>query len=66
MSDHFKGMVVTFERDIGEEAMEAMTNALRQFRHVLDVTPSVADANDHMNRMQIRFEIQKKLWEALK
>jgi len=64
MTDRIKGFVVTLEQDVREDDVAAITDAIGMIRGVLSVDPSVVDHEDHMNRVRIRAEIQKRLWEA--
>ena len=66
MSQHFKGLVITFSEDLREENVKELTNALTQFRHVLSVQPIEMDFQDLMNRDRVRYELESKLWDALK
>jgi len=61
MTDRIKGFVVTLEQDMREDDVEAITNAIRMVRGVLDVARSVVDHDDHMNRVRIHAAIQKRL-----
>lgn len=66
MTDRYKGVVVTFARDIRDDDAEATLAAIRQIKGVIDVTPSVANLDDHMNRSRVAFEISDKIWALLK
>lgn len=66
MTDHIKGLIITFERDIREDDVDPIIEAIQMVRGVADVSRSVADSRDHMNRERIRREMREKLWEVLK
>lgn len=66
MTDRFKGVVVTFDRDIRSDDAEAIIHAIEMIKNVADVQPSVWDSTDLMNRMRIRREIEAKLWKVLR
>jgi hypothetical protein len=66
MTDRLKGLIVTFDCDVREDDAQAVIAAIKQLRGVIDVTGSVADFGDHMNRERIRQELRQKLWDALK
>jgi len=66
MTDRAKGLVVTLEHDMRVDDAVATLNAIRQIRGVTDVQFVASDiVNDHINRMQIRRELEKKLWAVL-
>lgn len=66
VTDRYKGVVVTLSRDIREDDAEATIAAIRQIKGVIDVTPSVANVEDHMNRSRVAYEISDKIWALLK
>ncbi len=63
MTDRLKGVYVTFDRDIRDDDAEYIINAIRMIKHVADVSAVKNDHNDHMNRMRIKSEIKKSLFE---
>lgn len=65
MSDSIKGLVITFEEDIGEGQAKMIMDAIRQIRGVIDVSPSVVDIHDHINRMRIETEIKMRMHNAI-
>lgn len=65
MTDRIKGLVVTLERDIREDDVEPIIDAIGQLRGVLSVVPDVVDVQDHMARERIRTELRAKLYAAL-
>lgn len=62
MTDRFKGLVVTFDRDIREDDAEGIINAIKHIRGVISVEPSVSDVNDHMNRVRMLNEMRTKVY----
>lgn len=66
MTDRYKGVVVTLSQDIRDDDAEATIAAIRQIKGVIDVTPSVANVEDHMNRSRVAYEISDKIWALLK
>jgi len=66
MTDRVKGFVVTLSEDMREDDAQAIADAIRMVRGVLDVSPSIVDHEDHMNRERIRRELQEKLWDILR
>lgn len=65
MSDRVKGFVVTLERDIRDDDAEGIRNAICMIREVCSVQPIVVNPGDHIERMRIRAELEKKLYQAL-
>lgn len=65
MTDRYKGAVVVFERDIREDDAEQLLKALGMIKGVASVSPSIAEAEDYMNRQRVHNEIQKSLYNAL-
>lgn len=66
MTDRLKGLIVTLEADIREDDAQEIINAILLLRGVLNVTTSVRDHNDIMNRERVRAEYRERLWNALK
>lgn len=66
VTDRLKGVVVTFDRDIRVDDAEHIINAIQMIKGVVDVSPSVSDHNDHMNRIRIQSELEKRICDALK
>ena len=56
MTDRVKGCWVAFEKDIRDDDVESLLNAIRHIRHVAAVSTDdcIADHDDWMNREQIR------------
>jgi len=66
MTDRYKGCVVTLDQEYRSDDAEEIIAAIKMVKGVLNVTPSVADFNDHMNRDRVRAELSQKLWDVLK
>lgn len=66
MTDRLKGCFVAFERDIREDDAEAIINAIKMIKGVEDVKVNIADADDWMNRQQIRRELRKKTFDLFR
>lgn len=65
MTDRFKGVVVTFEKDIREDEAENLINAILMLKGVTDVSSSVVNVDDHLARERVRAELGKALLEVL-
>jgi hypothetical protein len=66
VSDDYKGLVVVFEKDFGEERTNAIINAILQIKGVDCIQPQQSDFNHVMAVEQAKSELRKKLWEVLK
>lgn len=66
MSDKFKGCTVTFDRDIHEEDIKHIVDAIKQLRCVVSVEPTLTTAEDHMNRDRISWEYKNKFIDFIK
>lgn len=66
MTDRLKGCWVAFEVDIKEDDAENLLNVIKSIKGVPDVTPSVSDSDDWMNRARIKDELIRKLYNLLK
>lgn len=65
MTTSFKGAWVAFEKEIREDDAEALISAIKHLRNVIAVEPSVDGSDDWINRERIRYELRKKIWDAL-
>lgn len=61
MTQRIKGFVVTLERDIREDDVQPILDAIRMVRHVASVEPVETTLEDHMARQRVRFELAEKL-----
>jgi hypothetical protein len=64
MTHMLKGLVVAFDEDLRAEDAEAILNAIKQIRHVADVTPVGVKAEDWINRSQVRTELWEKIFKV--
>ncbi len=65
MTDRVKGLMVALKKDVRIDDVEELMKAIRQFRGVVAVKPSIANHEDWINRMQIQTELRGKLYDAL-
>ena len=65
MTDRFKGLIVTFEKDIREDDAEAIIKAIQQLRAVADVRGSVSNPDDLMNQQRAKYELKEKMYGVL-
>jgi len=68
MSSSIKGLVVTFDRDISEEAVKSWISAINLMRCVADVRPVVANENlgDEIVERRVRRDMEQRLLEAVR
>lgn len=65
MTDRLKGCTVTFDRDIREDDVEPLLDAIRMMRGVLSVTGKVTDLSDYMARERATWELRDKILDVL-
>lgn len=65
MSDRVKGLIVTLDKDYHEDDIDAIANAILQLKGVIDVTYSITNSDDFINRIKITNEIKNKLYECI-
>ncbi len=65
MTDRVMGLVVTLDVDMRSDDAKAVIDAIMTMRHVIGVSPVVADHNDWINRERIRRELGLKLMNVL-
>jgi hypothetical protein len=66
MTDRIKGFTVTLDRDIRDDDFEAIANAVRMIKGVIDVHPSIDSPDDHINKQRVRWEIRDKFMALIK
>jgi hypothetical protein len=66
MSDRIKGFTVTLDKDYKDEDAEIIATAIGMIKGVMQVTSSVVDPGDYMNRGRIQMELRQKLYDVLK
>lgn len=65
MTDRINGLYVILEKDIREDDVEDLVNAIRLLRGVLKVETHVADFDEAIARARVRSELTGKLWDVL-
>jgi hypothetical protein len=65
MSDRIKGVVVAFEHDLKDEDAAELIKAISMIRGIANVSPSVVNHDDYMNRAQIKWELRSQLMQIL-
>lgn len=65
MGNQIKGAIISFDKDYHEADAENIARAIRMIKGVADVTFSVADTDDWMNRSRIKREIHQDLYDVV-
>lgn len=66
MSDRFKGLTVTFKKEVSEYKVEKIIALIQLIEEVESVNPVIVEpAHDYINRQRIRVEYFKKFEEIL-
>jgi len=66
MTDKIKGLVVTFEKDIRDDDVVELVNAISLLKGVVSVKKSIGNVDDQMNRERVEHNLKIKLFEVLK
>ncbi len=66
MTDRVKGFVVTLDKDMRVDDVEAIKQAIEMIKGVANVDSAISNFDDVMNRAVVRQELISKLWEVLK
>jgi len=66
MGDKYKGLLVTFENDLNEEAMEMVKQSILMTKGVLDVSEIKSNFDDYINRKRVKHEMLEKIYELFK
>ena len=66
MTDRIKGLTVTLEPNMREDDAQAIIDAVRMVKGVIDVETHVADSDYHMARAAARVGMEKDLFELIK
>lgn len=64
MTDHINALIVTLERDVRDDDLQSLSDAIQHFRGVLSVKSNIADLRDHIAIERAKHEIKSKLWKA--
>lgn len=65
MTTRIKGLTVVLTKDIRDDDIEPLKEAIKQFYHVLKVENIEANFDDYINRSVIKRELVEKLYKAL-
>lgn len=65
MTDRIHSLTLTLAHDISEDDIEALVNACRQLRRVIDVTPNVSSDEVHVAETRARYRLTSELLELV-
>jgi hypothetical protein len=66
MTDRIQGFIVVLDSEYRTDDAEAILEAIRMIKGVLDVQPAPAlRPNDYITRKQVEHELRTKLYKAL-
>jgi hypothetical protein len=65
MTDRYNAFVVVLEQDIREDDAQAIINAIKMVKGVLDVTPHTASFEDAIATTRVRQELIEKVYKTL-
>lgn len=65
MTDRYHSLTVVLEEDVRSDDAEAIIEAIKMIRGVLDVTPHIADTASWMAQTRVRRELGEKLMSIL-
>lgn len=63
MTDRIKGFTVTLEKDIREDDVEVITQAISMIKGVANVEPSISTIEDQFARQRVKSELREKFWK---
>jgi hypothetical protein len=63
MTDRIKGLWVALDKEIRDDDVEVLVNAIKMLKHVENVTSRKVQPDDWMMRNKIRGEIREKVIE---
>lgn len=66
MTDRIKGLTVTLDRDYRDDDVEAIVDAIKMIKGVIDVELHVTEIEDHMARARVRYDVQDAILGVLK
>jgi hypothetical protein len=66
MTDRINALTVVLDKDIRDDDIKSLVDAIYMLKHVLSVDLNVSDLDDHIARDRARMELEKKLWKALR
>lgn len=65
MTDRVKALTVTLEKDIRDDDIETLVNAIKMLKGILDVENLIVTHEDHFAYLRAKRELGTKLWDVL-
>jgi len=65
MTTRYKGVYVTFDRDIRDDDIEPTLTAVRMIKGVCDVTMEEVNFDDYSARVLVKSELELNVYKAL-
>ena len=65
MTDRFHALTVVLDRDVRDDDLDALTDAIRMLRGVMDVRRHIADIATHGAEVRVRAEYRRRIYAAL-
>lgn len=65
MSDRIKGYIVILDKDYRDDDAEIIENAIKMIKGVKEITPSIVNSDDTINRIKIANEIKEKMYKLI-
>lgn len=65
MTDRFHSLTVVLERDIRDDDAQSLMDAIKHFRHVVDVSGNVANTESHMAELRARNSLGEKILDIV-
>ena len=66
MSDRTQCLTVVLDDTYRTDDIEQVVNAIKMIKGVADVGVNVKDSADYLAYTSVRYELEQKLWDALK
>lgn len=66
MTDRVKGFIITLTEYIRIDDVQRIKDAVQMIKGVFDVTESICESDDHMNRMRVKSELQHHFYDFMK
>jgi hypothetical protein len=61
MTDRINSFVVVLDRDLRDDDVNEIVNAIKMIKHVIDVKPHVADLDAIVAQSRVRVQVTQKL-----
>lgn len=63
MTDRVQALTVVLDRDIRDDDVQPIIDAIHQLRHVISVVTNVVDTDDFIARQRVAHHIRKRIYE---